>query len=352
MAWQDRHYYRDHGGSTGNPFMWLLTGSVPLFNAFGIRVRAHAMLLLFIGLVLLFGLGRGSTLEMRVQSMTILFGIILLHEFGHCFAARWTGGDADEIILTPLGGLAMTMSRHNWWSRFVTVAGGPAVNVVLCLLCGAGIWLLSGNVLLTPWSIMEHVPREGWFQVYNYLFWIFVISYILLLFNLLPIFPLDGGQLVQSLLWPSMGYYRSMLLMVSIGMVGSVLLALFALLAFGGLFVAIIAVMCFINCLNMRRMLIAQGPEEYADDGIDYSAAYENLDRPKRRGKWAMRRAARRAQKLEREEQAERARIDAILAKVSAKGMQSLTWLERRALRKATEHQRQRDLELDAMRRY
>jgi hypothetical protein len=111
-------------------------------------------------------------------------------------------------------------------------------------------------------------------------------------------------------------------------------------------------VMCFINCLNMRRMLIAQGPEEYADDGIDYSAAYENLDRPKRRGKWAMRRAARRAQKLEREEQAERARIDAILAKVSAKGMQSLTWLERRALRKATEHQRQRDLELDAMRRY
>ena len=76
--------------------------------------------------------------------MTILFGIVLLHEFGHCFAARWTGGDAQEIMMTPLGGLAMTMSRNHWWSRFVTVAGGPLVNVGLCLICGVGIFVLSG----------------------------------------------------------------------------------------------------------------------------------------------------------------------------------------------------------------
>src|SRR5687768_13274717 len=105
MAFQDRHYYREGGGATGNPLMWLLTGSVPLFTIFGIRVRAHASLIVIIGLVLLFGLGQGSNVQARVQSMGVLFVVILLHEFGHCFAARWTGGNAEEILMTPLGGL-------------------------------------------------------------------------------------------------------------------------------------------------------------------------------------------------------------------------------------------------------
>ena len=94
MAWQDRPYYRDQRGSSGNPLMWVLTGSVHLFTVFGIRVRAHASLIILVTLVLLFG-GSGVTAEMRVQSMTILFIVILLHEFGHCFAARWEGGDAN-----------------------------------------------------------------------------------------------------------------------------------------------------------------------------------------------------------------------------------------------------------------
>ena len=57
MAWQDRHYYRDRGSGTGNPLMWLLTGSVPLFTIFGIRVRAHASLIILIVLILLLGWG-------------------------------------------------------------------------------------------------------------------------------------------------------------------------------------------------------------------------------------------------------------------------------------------------------
>src|SRR4051794_14999246 len=107
MGFEDRPYYRDSTGSSGNPMMWLLTGSVPLFTVIGIRVRLHASLLVFIVLVLLFGLGEGSNVAARVQSMAVLFVIILLHEFGHCFAARSTGGSAEEILMTPLGGLAM-----------------------------------------------------------------------------------------------------------------------------------------------------------------------------------------------------------------------------------------------------
>src|SRR6476646_8427876 len=143
MGWEDRPYYREGRNTGGNPFMWLLTGSVPLFTAFGIRVRAHASLAVVCALMFLFSIleGRGS---MGVQGVTALCAVILLHEFGHCFAARWVGGTAEDILMTPLGGLAMAMAPRRPWPTFVTVAGGPAVNVIICLLCGIGLYALIG----------------------------------------------------------------------------------------------------------------------------------------------------------------------------------------------------------------
>ena len=349
MAWQDRQYYRDPGSGAGNPLMWLLTGSVPLFTIFGIRVRAHAALILLIGLVLLFGLGRGTTLADRVTSMSILFGIILLHEFGHCFAARWTGGSAEEIILTPLGGLAMTMARRRPWPTFVTVAGGPLVNVIICVVTAAALLALGFRPPLNPWGFLSVRGADlSWFNTAYYLYWIYFLSYILLLFNLLPIFPLDGGQLLQSILWPKAGYYRSMMWTMNTGLILSVPLFLFGLTG-GGLLVALIAVMCAINCWQMRAMLKAEGPWGFSDeDSVDYtSSLYEPPRKPSRRD----RRAEKRAARLEQQERAERLRIDAILDKVSRHGMHSLSWWEKRSLKKATEHQRQRDLQMGRSRR-
>jgi stage IV sporulation protein FB len=354
MAWQDRPYYRDRSDATGNPLAWLFFGSFHLFTMLGIRVRMHATLALVIALVLLFGwAGFGDTVAMRVQSVLMLFTVILLHEFGHCFAARSVGGSADDILMTPLGGLAMAMAPRRPWAQFVTVAGGPAVNVVICLLCGLAFYFLVGVFPITPSQFNQAYASlyyAGWLQVSNYLFWLYSISYALLIFNLIPVFPLDGGQLLQSVLWKPMGYYKSMLLTVNIGLGGSVIMAMVGVATFGmiggGLLLILIAVSCFLACLNMRRQLLAAGPyglEE--DEGIDYSAAYDTgMPKRKRVSKWRAKRAAKRAA-ADREEQQ---RIDAILAKVSAKGMNSLTWLEKRALKKATEHQRQADL---AMRR-
>ena len=118
MGYQDRPYYRDSGSGAFNPLTWALTGSVPLFTAFGIRVRAHASLVIFCVLVLLFGLGEGFSWQSKVQSTTMLFAIVLLHEYGHCFAARWVGGDAEDILMTPLGGLAMARPPQRWLPTF------------------------------------------------------------------------------------------------------------------------------------------------------------------------------------------------------------------------------------------
>jgi len=343
MAWQDRPYYRDRSDATGNPLMWLLTGSFHLFTIAGIRVRMHAGLLTLIVLVLLFERGPVS---MRVQSMAMLFIVILLHEFGHCFAARSVGGSADEIIMTPLGGLAMAMAPRRPWAQFVTVVGGPLVNVVICLFCGIGLFFTMGFFPLGPWSFFRavgSVSDGGWVQVSSYLLWLYGTSYALLIFNLIPVYPLDGGQLLQTLLWKPLGYYKAMLITVTIGLVGSVLMAMAGLAMFpGGLLLLLIGINCFMTCFITRRELIAAGPYGLEEGGgIDYSAAYDTgMPKRKKASKWSAKRAAKKiaADKAEREQ------IDAILAKVSASGMNSLTWLEKRALKKATEHQRQHEV--------
>src|SRR5579862_47844 len=126
MAWQDRHYYRDRGNSPTNPLMWLFAGSVPLFTVFGIRVRMHASMLLLIVLGLATsGMQGGLGVSNAMIGSLVLFTIVLLHEFGHCFAARWVGGEANDILMWPLGGLAYCDAPRRPWPQFVTAAGGP-----------------------------------------------------------------------------------------------------------------------------------------------------------------------------------------------------------------------------------
>jgi stage IV sporulation protein FB len=348
MGWEDRPYYRERRPSAGDGFMGFLTGSTPLFTVFDIHVRIQNLFLIFIGLVLVFGLGPGYTWQDRVQSMTILFNIVLLHEFGHCFAARWVGGHANEIIMHPLGGVALASPPRRPLPTFITVAAGPAVNLAICIICGAVLYVLMGAL---PWNPLAFKPIgewHGWLDISRYAIWIYRVSLMLLLFNLLPIFPLDGGQMLQSILWPKFGYYKSMNFSCITGMVGSVLLAAVGL-ASGDFWIAILAVFLFLGCLNMRRQLQAAGPFAFTEDEVDYSSSlYDTEEKTRRKpSRWAVRRAKKRLQ----QEQSEQEKVDAILEKVHQHGMHSLTWWEKRALHKATERQRQRDSELAALRK-
>src|SRR5665213_681576 len=358
MGWEDRQYYRDQSRPPGARIWALLNGSVPLFTALGIRVRAHASLIVTIICVILFDSVKGYSIGARAVSMGMLGLMVLLHEFGHCFAARWMGGQANDILLGPLGGLAFVDPPRRPWPTFVTVVCGPLVNVLICVVAAGVFWAVVGaGVSLNPFDFhlppaVGDLPYKGIsFWTAWYLHWAYRMSYVLLLFNLLPIFPLDGGRMFQTALWPRLGHYRSMLIAYAVGMGGSIALCIFGLFHLSTAFLMmLIGISCFLYCRANWIVLKQTGPDEFGlDDGMDFSASLRPDPPPSastRRRKRASLRAARRLRQEALEEQMLQSRIDSILAKVSAQGMQSLTWAQRRTLHKATARQRRREMEL------
>ena len=348
MGYSNRDYSRGGGGdglSLVGVGRWIVGGRVPLFRAFGIDVQAHSTLLIAMVLTLLF-LGSGFQWQDRVIAAALLFVIVLLHEFGHCFGARSVGGDADEIVMHPLGGLALTRPPSDWKAHFITTACGPLVNVAICVVCGGLLFALTGRVPWQPIYLHPWTYFRGWLDPVWLLFWIYQTSWALLLFNLLPIYPLDGGRMVQELLWPRVGYYRSMLYAATTGLVACVLVGM-AAIAIGAIGLLVLAVLGGMTCVSMRRQLHEFGPHAFGDYDDPFSAAMRqsqrdnrNANRRKTRGPtWAERRRARAAAAERERAVASEAEIDRILAKVSASGMHSLTRGEQRTLREATARQ-------------
>lgn len=349
MGWQERRYEdAEEGGGLrramrrifiegDNFFSW----AFPLFTVFGVRVKIHLLFVLMILSELLWSLGRDSLGTPYVAiALGALFFMVLLHEFGHCFACRWAGGEASEVLLWPLGGLAFCVPPHRWKAAFITTAGGPAVNLVLAPIFGLGVlatthwnWHL---VLFNPLRI--NVPLSSmadWWTVA--LWWCYSTNLGLLLFNLLmPMFPMDGARMVQELLWARIGYRRSMVVAVNVGLVVALIVGVLSLTG-GQSRMLGLALFGGMTCFFEKRKLAV-----YEDNGLppgyDFSRGYQGLpavDEPARR-------APGKRQIKQRERQRElNDEVDRILAKIAVSGMGSLTRAEKRTLRGETERKRQ-----------
>src|SRR4051794_13843476 len=122
-----------------DPFSW----SFPIGRLFGITIKVHILFpLVVLGLILRPVFMDGSKAGIWIDAsmvMALLFLTVLLHEFGHCFMGRWVGGEANEVLLWPLGGLAAVDVPHSARANFLTAAGGPLVNVLICALAGSAM---------------------------------------------------------------------------------------------------------------------------------------------------------------------------------------------------------------------
>lgn len=146
-----------------------------------------------------------------------LFVLVTMHEFGHALACRQVGGQANRIVLWPLGGIAFVSPPPRAGAMLWSIAAGPMVNLLLVPIL----------------TLAEHTAgRVGWASTnpdaFRVLHLLWQINLALLFFNLLPIYPLDGGQIVRALLWFPLGQIRSLFIATAIGFVGGGLLMVYA----------------------------------------------------------------------------------------------------------------------------
>jgi Zn-dependent protease len=189
---------------------------IRLFQVFGITVYLHWSWLV----VAVFELQQRSkeyhSPGWNVAEYLALFAIVLMHEFGHALACRSVGGKADRIILWPLGGVAYVSPPMRPGAMLWSIVAGPLVNVLLAPV---------------TWGLAQLAP--GGADLNRFLWAIAYMNLALLIFNMLPIYPLDGGKILWALLWFVLGMARSLMVASVIGMAGAGAMLL-AAIYFGG----------------------------------------------------------------------------------------------------------------------
>jgi Zn-dependent protease len=171
-----------------------------------------------------------------VAEYLALFVIVTLHEFGHSLACRQVGGQADRIVLWPLGGVAYVDPPPRPGATLWSIAAGPLVNVIL-------VPVLVGLVLIARSAGLAESSPDAAACLRAVAF----INFGLLVFNLLPVYPLDGGQILRALLWFVLGRARSLTVASVIGF-GGVLGLLGLAVRIGSVWIGILAVFVAMNC--------------------------------------------------------------------------------------------------------
>jgi Zn-dependent protease len=216
-------------------------GSIRLFQFQGINVFLHWSWFLVAAYEIQIRKGLYSSITWNVLEYLALFLIVMLHEFGHSLACRQVGGQANQIVLWPLGGVAYVDPPQRPGATLWSIAAGPLVNVAM-------LPILLGLGLMSRWL--------GWAPAFPnadaLLGTIWFINTRLLFFNMLPIYPMDGGQILRSLLWFVLGRARSLMVATILGFVGIVVFIGLAFLRHNT-WLGVIAAFLLLNCWGGLR---------------------------------------------------------------------------------------------------
>ena len=170
--------------------------SIPILRVAGIQLRIHITFLLLIAWIAFayYSQGGSPAAVGGVLFVLLLFTCVVLHEFGHALAGKAFGIKTPDITLLPIGGVArLERIPDEPVQELVIAAAGPAVTALIALgaFIGGGSWNY-------PPTTETSIPDV-----------LFTMNVVLLLFNLLPAFPMDGGRVLRALLATRMSYARA-----------------------------------------------------------------------------------------------------------------------------------------------
>lgn len=219
--------------------------SLNIGRLFGIRIELHVTFLLFVGWIAISqGLLTGDPRRAiaAVVLLLIVFACVLLHELGHALTARRFGILTRDIVLLPIGGLArlQRMPDEPYQELLVAVAG-PAVNVVIATVTVLLMALGGGAVNLFEFG-------GGALQA------LLFINVVMVLFNLIPAFPMDGGRVLRSLLAMRLPFPQATRIAATVGQALALLFGIWGLFQ-GHLVLMFIALFVFLAAGEERALV-------------------------------------------------------------------------------------------------
>lgn len=308
----------------------------------GVPVRLHVSFLLLI-LATFYVTTRVANQEIWVGGMllAIWFLGVILHEAGHLAAISRFGTLPDEVVLTPLGGVAQGDIELEPQREVVAALAGPLASLAAwvssaALLIGLGEKDLAG--LLNPFYPRDLGGGTTLVQGLKMSMW---LNWVLVLANLLPASPLDGGRALQAILGSAVGGRRALMVVSRATLITSAVLVIFAAFLPGGadvlipawLPLSVLAVYLFFHFQPDEEL----AAEEELDEGLfgyDFSQGYASLEkkvetprpaRPGPIGRWLARRRQERETRRRLLEIEEEQRVDTILQQLHDQGRQSLS---------------------------
>lgn len=238
-----------------------MKGTLRIATLFGIPVEVHWSFGLLVMWVIYSGYSGGSSLVETLWYglfVLILFLCVVMHEYGHALTARRYGVETKDIILLPIGGVArLNALPEKPWQEFFVAIAGPLVNVAIAVL-------LFGVLKLVP--ELESLPSVSDSGVLNVVGWamipaVFTLNILLVVFNMIPAFPMDGGRVLRALLALKLSRIKATQVASIIGQIfgiGFVLLGVFDEYLFGenvSVVLPFIGVFIFFMAMNEYRMV-------------------------------------------------------------------------------------------------
>jgi Zn-dependent protease len=273
------------------------------------------------------------------------FVALAAHEAGHVLTGWALGSDQEDLVIWPVGSLRTRSVSGRPIETTLILFGGGAVNLTICLMLLPTLFFL-GHLDEEIWNPLEVV--SVWHGVANPASWaglLFKANYWLLLVNLLPLYPLDGGRMIRELAGVRLPSLHATAVAVLIGALGGVLLFSLALW-FHYLWVALLGGFVVVACTRRYRQLEMFAENQENEFGYDFSEGYTSLDRSmtplsgsggrslgRSISQWWSDRQRRQAESLEAE-------LDRILAKIHDTGITSLSRTEKRILALASKRRR------------
>jgi Zn-dependent protease len=350
--------------------------SLPFGTWSGVHVRVHMFFLLFAAFACYLSRPTGvpgadpALAWMGAAALGILFVSVLLHEIGHVQMAQRLGGDVDHIVIGPVGGLGPLEMPGEPRRELAAILAGPLVNLAICVIAGAILATAFGvnpNGLLYPPLEPADLTVGSWMlRVMKLTFW---INWLLFLVNLLPAFPFDGGRALRAglqIAWPDWSRRASALTVTLFARSASVVLLVVAFAVRdvnnGSLIppwfaLLLLSIFLFFSVrgedeeeatgLDSFSEKLAPTPELFANGEERRAAGLGDEDSPEEdeldlMRQWRDERQEAKQRKQREMEAEEEQRVDEILARLYARGMESLSPDDRALLHRVSARYRDR----------